>query len=79
MTTMPVGELKSRFSEVLERVRKGEKIVISLGRKKTNVAVIVPYEEAGASHAIRLGSLHGKAKVRFSPNFDVTPEDLLGK
>ena len=34
MKTMPVGELKTRFSAVLDAVRKGEKIAIS---------VIVPY------------------------------------
>ena len=34
---------KAERSEVLERVKAGEEIVISYGRKKENIAVIVPY------------------------------------
>ena len=34
MKTLQVGELKSKFSEVLDYIRKGEEVVISFGKKK---------------------------------------------
>ena len=43
MKTLTVGELKAKFSEVLAQVRDGEKIIISFGRKREKVAVLVPY------------------------------------
>ena len=45
METVSIGKLKARFSEVLERVRQGEQIVISYGKKREKVAVIIPYSE----------------------------------
>lgn len=43
MITMSVGELKPNFSEVLKNVVDGENVIISYGRKKKKVAVMVPY------------------------------------
>ncbi len=43
MQTLTIGELKGRFSEVLEKVKLGEKIVISYGKKREKVAVFFPY------------------------------------
>ena len=45
MITMSVGELKPHFSEVLDEVRNGENVIISYGRKKEKVAVIIPYSK----------------------------------
>jgi prevent-host-death family protein len=76
---MQIGELKTNFSEVLERVKKGEKIVISYGKGKTNVAVIVPYAEYKGTNAIKLGVLKGKVSYKFTDTFAMTPEELLGE
>ena len=43
--TLGVGEIKVHFSDVLERVKGGEKIAVSYGKKRKKVAVIVPYDE----------------------------------
>ncbi len=43
MQTLTIGELKTGFSEVLKRIRNGEEIVISYGKKREKVAVLVPY------------------------------------
>ena len=43
MQTLTIGELKTSFSEVLKKLRSGQKIVISYGKKREKVAVIVPY------------------------------------
>jgi len=45
MKTMPVAELKSHFSEVIEAIKNGEQIVISYGKKKTKIAVIIPFSQ----------------------------------
>jgi len=45
MKTMAVGELKTHFSEVLDEVKHGQPVAIGYGKRKTKVAVIVPYEQ----------------------------------
>ncbi|MEA1910792.1 MAG: type II toxin-antitoxin system prevent-host-death family antitoxin, partial [Spirochaetota bacterium] len=37
MKTLPVGEFKTHFSEVLEEVKTGAEIIITYGRKKENI------------------------------------------
>jgi prevent-host-death family protein len=43
MKTLPVGEFKTHFSEVIDDVRAGEEIIITYGKKRVRVAVIIPY------------------------------------
>ena len=45
MITVGVGELKPNFSDILNEVRDGEEVLISYGRRKEKVAVIVPYKK----------------------------------
>ena len=42
MKSLPVGELKAQFSEVLEKVQQGESFEITYGKNKKPVAKIVP-------------------------------------
>jgi len=60
MKTLPVGELKAQFSEVLEKVRAGESYAILHGRQKEPVAMIVPYSEEQAKKHRKLASMMGK-------------------
>jgi len=78
MKTMSVGDLKARFSDVMEEVKKGEEIVISHGKRKRKIAVIVPYERYRGRNRIRLGVLRGKASVEFADDFSMTTDELLG-
>jgi prevent-host-death family protein len=78
MKSMPVGEFKTKFSQVIERVKKGEKVAISYGKKKENIAVIVPYAEYKRTSAIKLGLLKGKASYAFKKDFSMTFEELVG-
>jgi antitoxin (DNA-binding transcriptional repressor) of toxin-antitoxin stability system len=78
MKTLPVGELKAQFSEVLELVKKGESFGILYGRKKTPVAMIVPYADEQSRKDRGIGYLEGKVTVRFSADFKMTEEELLG-
>ncbi len=79
MTTLTAGEFKSKFSAVLGRVQRGEKVGVRLGRGKEAVAVLVPAHRASAVAARRLGPLAGKAKFRVKAGFKMTDEELLGR
>ena len=75
MKTYAVGEFKTHFSEIIERVRAGEEIVISYGKKKENVAVLIPYA-AYKTKMIRLGLLQDKS-LKIHDDFKMTEEELL--
>lgn len=77
MKTLPVGELKAQFSEVLEKVRKGEKFGIVYGKKKKPVAMIVPYIDNGKKKERKLGILDGKCTIRFADDFKMTEEEFV--
>lgn len=76
---MQIGELKNKFSQVLDRVKKGEKIVISYGKGKENIAVIVPYAEYKGSNAIKLGVLKGRVSYECADDFEMISEELVGQ
>lgn len=42
MKTLPVGKLKTQFSEVLEKVKMGETFGISYGKKKIDLDTVEP-------------------------------------
>lgn len=70
-----MGEFKARFSEIIERVRAGEEVVISYGKKKEHVAVLIPYA-AYKTKRIRLGLL-GDRTLKIHDDFEMTEEALL--
>jgi prevent-host-death family protein len=76
MRTLPVGELKTNFSSILNDVKAGEEIIISYGKKKENVAVIIPYTIYKKKNRIKLGLLKDK-KMKIHENFKMTEEELL--
>lgn len=78
MKTLPVGELKAQFSEVLELVKKGESFGILYGKKKEPVAMIVPYSEKKQKKRRAIGYLEGKVTIKFSDDPGMTEEELLG-
>jgi prevent-host-death family protein len=77
MQTYTVGELKTRFSEVIEQVKKGRNIVISYGRRREKIAVIVPYSTYGGKRQRTLGLLKDKARCVIHEGFDMTEEEIL--
>jgi len=77
MKTLPVGELKAQFSEVLEKVKQGEKFGILYGKKKKPIAMIVPFSEVEEKQERKLGILEGKFQVKFANDFKMTEEELL--
>ena len=77
MEMMTVGELKTHFSEVLDRVQTGEKVQILYGRAKKPVAQIVPLIEELPQRPI--GLYEGKMKLHIPEDFKFnTTEEFLG-
>jgi len=75
--TISVGDLKARFSDVLDAVRAGETVVVSYGRRREKIAAIVPFRKLAARGKRPLGTLAGKARIRFARDFSITDEQLL--
>lgn len=78
MKTLPVGELKAQFSEVLEKVQLGESFGILYGKKKKPIAMIVPFVESKIKKERKLGLLEGKVNIKFSEDYQMSEEELLG-
>jgi len=77
MQTFTIGELKARFSEVLKKLRSGQEIVISYGKKREKVAVIVPYSNYASKPERTLGLLKGRAKFIIHDDFEMSEEEIL--
>ncbi len=77
MKSLPVGELKAQFSEVLEKVQQGESFEITYGKSKKPVAKIVPINGANSKKKRKLGIWEGKVKYIFADDFKMTDEELL--
>ena len=78
MKTLPVGELKAQFSEVLDLVKKGETFGILYGKKKKPIAMIVPFTETSIKKEREIGYLEGKVKVLFGEDYEITEEEFVG-
>ncbi len=77
MQTLSIGELKTRFSEVLQKVRSGQKIVISYGKKREKVAVIVPYSVYASKQERSLGLLKDRAGCIIHDDFEMSEKEML--
>lgn len=77
METLKVGELKRKFSHILQRVQAGEEIIISFGKKEKKIAVLVPYDKYISDSPRTLGILKGRAKCIISDEFQISDEELV--
>ena len=76
MKSLPVGEIKAQFSEVLEKVQQGETFEVLYGKKKKPVARIVPIDPKPKKKR-KFGILEGKATVTFADDFKMTEEEFI--
>ena len=76
MKTLPVGELKTNFSEILDNIKSGEEVIITYGKKRESIAVIIPYEKYKKKNRIKMGLLKER-KMKINNNFKMTEEELL--
>jgi prevent-host-death family protein len=76
MRTVSVGDLKANFSEILKDIDKGEKIIVTFGKKSKKMAVIVPFNEYFGKKR-KLGLLAKRGKVWFSNDWSMTEEEFV--
>jgi len=77
MQTLTIGELKARFSEVLGRLRQGQEIVISYGKKREKVAVLLPYSHYSRKPERKLGLLRDRGHCVIHEDFKLSDEEML--
>lgn len=77
MKSLPVGEFKAQFSEVLEKVQQGESFGITYGKSKKLIAEINPPKKQKKKQKRKIGIWEGKVKYVFADNFKMTDEELL--
>ena len=75
--TLSIGELKARFSEILGQLRGGQEIVISYGKKKEKVAVLIPYKNYKINSERRLGILKERGRCIIHKDFKMSDEKSL--
>jgi len=71
METVNISEAKATLSKLIEKVTKGQEVIISRAGKP--VAKLVPYDTSPR----RLGVGHWKGKIWMADDFDDLPEDVL--
>ena len=77
MKTLQSAEAKTHFSSILKDVEAGNEVAITYGKKKKNIAVIIPYEKWEKNQKRQLGTLEGKMSVVFAEDFAMTDEELI--
>jgi antitoxin (DNA-binding transcriptional repressor) of toxin-antitoxin stability system len=77
MQTFSIGELKSRFSEVIGQLKEGQEIVISYGKKKEKIAVLIPYGSYKIRSKRKLGLLKKSGRCVIHNDFKMTDEEVL--
>lgn len=77
MNQLTVGQFKSKFSQVLEKVLQGESVGITYGKSKKKVAALIPYKKYLKQRIIRLGFLEGKASFKIHKGFKISEGEFL--
>jgi hypothetical protein len=61
----------------LKKIRSGQKIVISYGKKREKVAVIVPYSAYASTPERSLGLLKDRAECIIHDDFKISEKEML--
>ena len=77
MKSIAVGEFKAQFSSVIKELQEGQPITITYGKKRTKLAVLVPYDQYVKSAKRQIGILQGKAKYNIHGDFKLPDEAFL--
>ena len=77
MKSLSVGEIKTQFSDVLEKVQQGESFGITYGKSKKLVAELNPPKKQKSKKKRKFGILDGKMKIVFADDFKMTDEELI--
>ena len=74
-----MGEFKSKFSQILDWIRSGEEVVVSYGRKKEEVAVLIDIKKHRKAPKRKFGILEGKGSFKIHDGFEMTDDEVLNE
>jgi prevent-host-death family protein len=77
MKTLPVGQFKANFSEIIKHVKQGEEVGISFGKKKETIAVLIPYARYKKKSVRKLGILLNKASFQLLKDYKMSDDEFL--
>lgn len=77
MKNLTVGDLKAGFSDVLKEVESGKEVIISYGKNKRKIAVIIPFSQYEKKVVRKLGALAKAGPVKLADDFKITDEKFL--
>ncbi|MGD2047994.1 MAG: type II toxin-antitoxin system prevent-host-death family antitoxin [Chloroflexota bacterium] len=69
-----ISEAKASLSKLIEKVQKGEEVII--GKAGKPVAKLLPYDLDTSPR--QLGAGNWKGKIWLADDFDELPEDVMG-
>ena len=72
MVITNIAEAKANLSRLIERVRRGEEVII--GKAGKPVARLVPYQQDTTPRT--LGAGRWKGQIEVAPDFDDLPEEI---
>lgn len=78
MKTLSTGEFKLHLSSVLKSIMEGEEYIISYGKKKKKIAVVIPYSKYVKKNPRKLGLLSKKGNFSLKKDFKMSEEELIG-
>lgn len=77
MKTLSVGEFKTRFSEVIAWIERGEIIEVTYGKSKKNIGYFSSKKEPDLPRSKRkMGILEDKIQYKMK-NWAITDEDII--
>lgn len=74
-TSLTIGQFKARLPEALALVEKGESVIVTFGRNRRPVAVLMPPPVRSSRR--KLGRLAGKVRVAIGPDWELTENAFL--
>ena len=77
MQSFNIGEFKAKLSDILERVSRGESVILQKGRNKKNVAILSPFHSSNQKSR-KLGPLSKRGKPIFN-NWEMSEDEFLSK
>jgi prevent-host-death family protein len=77
MKSYTVGEFKALFAAVLKEVQAGHPIVITYGKKRETLAVLVPYDQYVKTTQRQLGVLQDNASYHMHDDCKITDEEFF--
>lgn len=75
MQAFTIGEFKAKLSDILDRVSRGESVILQKGRSKKSVAILSPFQPSNQKSR-KLGPLSSRGKPVFK-NWEMSEEEFL--